>query len=371
MIAGYYGAKNTGDEAILTGMLHALAEEGLTDVTVLSREPEETAALHGVKSLYIGRRFDGLGSIYKALKETDLFILGGGGLLQDYSTRVVPYWLSRVLLAQLRKVPVIYYAQGMGPLTTPLAQRLVRFFSNRVQLITVRDEASIQLLQQLQVIKPPVELTADPALAIKITSDAHKLLKDEGISLNDQHIHIAVALRSWKGEADYLDNLCDILNQLAQQHPIQYHLVPFQYGEDEAISRDVLRKLEGNQHTILENTYTPEQIAAILGVMDGVLAMRLHALILSAISHTPSYGLVYDPKVAQFMNRLGMPTHKSTLDTLSKYPKECFNKLDVWINQLSIHEEKMQPHVQEMVNQAKRNAKLAAQLIKGGGRLES
>jgi len=81
VIAGYYGANNTGDEAILTGMLHVLRSQGITDITVLSRNPKQTAQLHGVKSIYIGRRFDGLGKIYKAF--TGLFQKGSALLAKQ------------------------------------------------------------------------------------------------------------------------------------------------------------------------------------------------------------------------------------------------------------------------------------------------
>ena len=49
LIAGYYGAGNTGDEAILSGMISSLKSEGIKDITVLSRNPEETRVLHGVE----------------------------------------------------------------------------------------------------------------------------------------------------------------------------------------------------------------------------------------------------------------------------------------------------------------------------------
>lgn len=42
VIAGYYGAQNIGDEAILSGMIQSLKNEGITDITVLSRCPELT-----------------------------------------------------------------------------------------------------------------------------------------------------------------------------------------------------------------------------------------------------------------------------------------------------------------------------------------
>ena len=52
VVSGYYGHGNTGDEAILAGMLAAMrsAEPGVK-VAVLSGDPEATRGMHGVDAV--------------------------------------------------------------------------------------------------------------------------------------------------------------------------------------------------------------------------------------------------------------------------------------------------------------------------------
>lgn len=363
MIAGYYGANNTGDEAILTGMIHALQHQGITEITVLSRNPEQTKQMHRVESLYIGRRFDGLGPIYKQLKNTDLFILGGGGLLQDDTRRVVPYWLSRVFLALIARKPVMYYAQGIGPLRTMLAVRLVQMISNRVKLITVRDEPSQLLLERIGVKKPSIEVTADPALGIQVTSDGQELLTKEGIPLDNNKIKVGISLRPWKDKQAYLPVLIRSLQRLKKDHNLQFVFFPFQYGEDEEISREVMQAvIEENQVEdcyLIQGKHSPEEMAAMLKEMDGVIAMRLHAIILSAISCVPSYGLVYDPKVIRFMERAQLDTYQMEIGQLAENEEDLVQGLNEWLRKLEELSQEMKKPVEEMIEQSMRNAEIA------------
>ena len=81
LIAGYYGFGNAGDEAILAAMLGELRVlRPDLDLAVASGDPAATAARHGVRA--VAR--DDLTAVIAAIRASDLVILGGGGLFQDY-----------------------------------------------------------------------------------------------------------------------------------------------------------------------------------------------------------------------------------------------------------------------------------------------
>ena len=73
LIAGYYGFGNTGDEAILAAMLRDLRRRrpGL-DCVVVSGDPAETAARHGVRSLL----WTDVPAILEAAERCELSLLG-------------------------------------------------------------------------------------------------------------------------------------------------------------------------------------------------------------------------------------------------------------------------------------------------------
>ncbi len=361
-ILGYYGANNTGDEAILQGMIEALHHQGIAEITVLSRNPEQTKKFHNVNSIYTGRRFKGLIDIYKQLRRSQLFILGGGGLLQDHSSRVVPYWLSRVIMAFIARTPVMYYAHGVGPLQTSKARRLVRLISNKVISITLRDQPSLELLKEVGVYRPKMEVTADPALALNIISDGKELLQNEGVNFNNGKQKIAICLRSWKDES-FTSVFIDTLTFLKERNNIQYIFLPFQYGQDEPINEYVLDSIKDESAIIIKGTYEPEQMAAMLKEMNGIIAMRLHALILGSVSYTPSYALIYDPKVENFMERIGLKTYSYNIDEIKNQQEQFIQSIISWIDNIDILSEQIQLPVQEMRKLTLRNAEIARNLI--------
>src|SRR5205807_7129447 len=103
----------------------------------------------------------------RSRKESDRLISGGGSLLQDTtSLRSLIYYLWVVRLAHSCGAPIMFYAQGIGPLRRKVSRALTRLVANRVQQITVRDAESADLLRRIGVNRPPIEVTADPAFAL-------------------------------------------------------------------------------------------------------------------------------------------------------------------------------------------------------------
>src|SRR5215203_3474935 len=81
LIGGYYGYGNAGDEAILAAMLRELrALRPDLEITVASGDPERTGSGHGVRAVPAAD----LAALAAAIGESDLVVLGGGGLFQDY-----------------------------------------------------------------------------------------------------------------------------------------------------------------------------------------------------------------------------------------------------------------------------------------------
>ncbi|WP_436570579.1 polysaccharide pyruvyl transferase family protein, partial [Klebsiella pneumoniae] len=69
----------------------------------------------------------------------DLLLSGGGSLLQDTtSLRSLLYYLWVQRVAWRARKPVMYYAQGLGPLRRRLSRRLVAAAARRAAYITVR-----------------------------------------------------------------------------------------------------------------------------------------------------------------------------------------------------------------------------------------
>lgn len=308
LISGYYGYDNIGDEAILHGITRSLKEEGAARgidlcLTVLSANPEKTAAALNVEAV---PRMD-IMAILRAISRSDLFLSGGGGLLQDATGRGLSifYYLALVLLARLFGKPVVIYAQGIGPVRRLLNKRLVRFALNRATLVTVRDEGSAKLLMDLGVRRPPVHVTADPAFLLAPADNPSPALSDFLLQLPADNPVIGVSVRPWHGRKTYLNALAEALNCLAAEFSATVVLVPMHHEDDLPVCHELAERLRDKPLILTENLAPPEMLL-LFSHFSMVLAMRLHALIFAAMAGIPLLGIGYDPKVDAFLKRLGL-----------------------------------------------------------------
>lgn len=308
VISGYYGFDNTGDEAILHGLVRSLKEEAAARnmdicLTVLSANPAKTAATLNVEAV---PRMD-VKAILRSMGKCDLFISGGGGLLQDATGRglSIVYYLALVLLARLFGKPAVIYAQGIGPVRRLFNKWLVRFALNRATVITVRDAGSAKLLAELGVSRPPVQVTADPAFLLAPSGDTSPLLSAFIGELPAGSPVIGVSVRPWRDQKKYLHALAEALNCLAAEFSATVVLVPMHYEDDLPVCRELAGLLR-NRPLVLAEKLSPPEMLHLFSRFSMVLAMRLHALVFAAMCGAPPIGIGYDPKVDAFLERLGL-----------------------------------------------------------------
>ncbi|HWP26834.1 MAG TPA: hypothetical protein VNL39_10875, partial [Xanthobacteraceae bacterium] len=87
-ISGSYGGLNLGDEAILKSMIRQLADALPVEITVFSRDAEDTRQRHPPVARVVPARELGRNEILPEIERLDLFILGGGGILFDAEAKI-------------------------------------------------------------------------------------------------------------------------------------------------------------------------------------------------------------------------------------------------------------------------------------------
>ncbi len=270
----------------------------------LSQNPGRTRALHDLDARF---RMD-MRTVRQTLAESDLLISGGGSLLQDTtSLRSLVYYLWVVRMALRMRLPVMFYAQGMGPFRFPVSRWLVRLIASRVSYITVRDEASAQLLKSIGVKGPPIEVTADPAFTLQPAArDEIDACWGAAPKPAAGKPRIGVALRSWGAQAvAQVDEYAALLKVLEDRTDGAVILIPMQLPGDAEFSEAVARKA-GRAFPVLSSPASPSALLGLIGEMDVIVAMRLHALIFAARMATPPFALAYDPKVENLMRGLDL-----------------------------------------------------------------
>ena len=291
LLSGYYGFGNTGDEAILAGALAGFRELApQVEIVVLSQDPQATTAQHGVPAIPRGFR-----SLKQALAQCDLFVSGGGGLIQDATSWRSPlYYLQAVRMALGRRVPVMLMAQSITPLRRHWVRWLARRVLNRVSLITVRDAASARELSALGVARPQVVVTADLSL----------LLSSPPVSASSAAQRVIVCPRRWPGASE---SACHALvHELAgglSQVAAEVVLLPMQ-PRDLAVTRAVAAAMS-RPAQVVEPARSFEELLALIGSAQVAVGMRLHALIFAARLGAVPLGISYDPKVCAFLETIG------------------------------------------------------------------
>ncbi len=357
-VSGYYGCGNAGDEAVLAGIRESLARRSGDSVRLiaLSQDPAATTKLHGIRA-EDRMNFSALRTVFRA---SDLLLSGGGSLLQDTtSVRSLLYYLWVARLALNTPIPLMFYAQGIGPLRRAMSRTLVRMVANRAAYITVRDESSARLLAAMGVDIPEIEVTADPAFALTPapSETAASLLRAEGLPKNRPLI--GVALRPWGGSgASPVASYARLLSELAGQTQAQIVLIPMQTPNDVDFADKVAQKTDSPmKFPILRGDYAPDVLLGIIGQMQAVVAMRLHALIFAARAGVPPFALAYDPKVEHLMQGLGL---EDSIENWRGFdPEEVAGKVAGLIREREGRSAALQAQMPELERKALRNADCA------------
>lgn len=330
LVSGYYGEGNLGDEAVLAGILQEVSRhDPEARFTILSFAPEDTRRRHGVKALSTSLRDPE--TLLAALGDSDLLISGGGSflheadfdlygrsfLLREGKLRPVPYFLSVIFLARARGLPVLWYAQGLGPLHTRTARCLVALAAARSQAVTWRDRDSAELAARIGA-RAPLELVVpDPAYALEPLPPDTVAGAVAAAGVPAGRPYLAACPRPWLGRTGYRESLTAALARVGEELDLHILLVPLQERTDGPLCQELAAdpRLTGRA-SVLRGVEEPAALAGILGGAALCVTMRLHAGILAASAGAPAAVIDYDPKVRAFARQTGQEPWTVRVDDL-------------------------------------------------------
>ncbi|MFP4517785.1 MAG: polysaccharide pyruvyl transferase family protein [Desulfovibrionales bacterium] len=306
-VSGSYGGLNLGDEAILHSMIHGLKKTDQIEIRVFSRNPKDTLSRQSVTRSIPVRELT-RGEVCKEIRELDLFILGGGGILFDTEAEI---FLREAQIAQDNSVPVMTFAISAGPLQSRTSQKAVMETLNNAAVVTVRDRSSKQVLEEAGVDREII-VTADPALLL----DPEPLPENTQVreSLDGERCLVGISVRE-PGPAfpdvdqDFYHRLiADAADFIVERFDADVLFVPMERSrKDMQHSHAVISKmLRPQRASVLKGDYRSGQILTLMERFSFVLGMRLHFLIFAALKEIPFVGLPYASKVHEFISALNL-----------------------------------------------------------------
>ena len=282
-ISGYYGFDNFGDETILKILVENLKKfECNPEITVFSSNPSKTASSLGVKSV---RSFDLFGVI-KSLLKSDFLISGGGSLLQDVtSKKSLIYYLGVIALAQLLFKKVVIFAQGIGPIKDKKLAKLTAFILKRAEIITVRDDNSLNLLNSYGINSNVIKCN-DPVWNINVEQ-------------KNQIGKIGIQLREFPTLTDeFITKLAENINKYYSDKEIcilslQNHI---DLEPCNKLKNELLRINSNINAKVIENISNDKVIEDIIS-LETLIAMRFHACLIAIKVGVKTIPINYDIKV--------------------------------------------------------------------------
>ena len=332
LVSGYYGYNNSGDDLLLKAIVRDLKNrQSDIIITVLSKRPKATREQYGVNAIY---RFNFL-SIRHLLRNTRLLLTGGGSVIQDLtSTQSLIYYLWIIRTARKNGVKNMLYANGIGPIKNPANIERMRKELKKMDLITLREESSRILLEDLQVKGPRIVVTADPVFSLP--EPDYTMAGTEVAGLGPRYF--CVSVRDWKFNPPGLEgHVARFADYVSRKHGLSALFILMRPDEDTEISKRTMALMK-EPAVLLENPQTMDSIRGIVGLSAFTLAMRLHALIYAINLGVPVVGLVYDPKVKRLMESVNQPLYVSveeaTDDILIRYADELFENFESFAHQV-------------------------------------
>ncbi|MGD1701218.1 polysaccharide pyruvyl transferase CsaB [Dapis sp. BLCC M229] len=309
ILCGYYGKGNGGDEALLASLLQMLPDN--IQPYVLSGNPSETKKRYGVE---VGDRLNTF-TILEAMRRSDIFIWGGGSLIQDATSIASPFYYAGLMgIAQKIGLKTVAWAQGIGPLSHKTTQFLARQCFKGCNVVSVRDAGSAGIVAKWKI---PFTLAPDPVWALE-TFPVPGLWDLPAP-------RVAVSLRPHPQlTSSRLATLTQALISFQKATQAFILLLPFQPMKDLKIAEFVHQRLPDDSKVL--TIEDPRVLKGIFRGVEMVIGMRFHSLIMGAAEECRCFAISYDPKVSQLMIDLEIPGWE-----LSELPEDANLISKVWI----------------------------------------
>ena len=308
IIAGFFGAGNVGDEAILS-------------VTIANLEPYfDIDILRYQSAFYLPKPKL---KIFKKIASADALVLGGGGFLADILQPLsIYYWFSLIFIAKLLRKKVVLFAAGCGPFKKGLSLIPVKLILNKLDVLILRDSVSERLIKQIG-IDSPTKVTADMAFLLKpaVDSNPSDLLKQLIVNSSSPRVLFILPLlfhlkSIWKQEKyrekylRYISSISRIADFVVEQlngTPIFFPFSP----QDSHLYREIiaLMKMKSQAHIYYGINHCNIDFNSILSFfqeVDLVVGGRYHSVIFSILSGVPVLPVIYHHKFSDLVDKLNI-----------------------------------------------------------------
>lgn len=308
-MVGHFGARNIGDELILRTQSHLFNQRAKSEILIYSYSTTDDYykdfpyKYKLIQAFSLKNFLNSLKSIVKAVKYSDIIIIGGGGILQDkyFSYRPLSTLLPAILGYIFNK-PVYGYSLGVYHFKHWFNRNLFKLFYDNLSLIGVRDVSSLDNTHRYLKTKDfsKIHLMPDSALAFPIDS----------LKTNQPEDYIVLVAREVFNQK--IKELSKTLIYAGKKfNTTHYKLICF---EDIISETDLfinltneLLSIDNSLHIEIIKFPSVDYYFECISKAKLIISGRLHGCVSSYIISKPVLGLSYEAKVANFCEEHQIP----------------------------------------------------------------
>ncbi len=315
----------------------------------------------------------------KRFQEADLIAVKGGGFIHAYG-RVSDFYtmyfsLYHILLAHRYKKNVIVFPNSIGPVKGYFTRKLVRYVLGNCKLITVREQVSLNYVEDN--LKIQAKLYPDLGFYLKnTTTGGRRYLLDKQVPLDSKKT-VGITLRPYRfpnsqdPEQRYNEYIAEIQEfvKLAIEnnyHPIffAHTLGPGSHEDDRLAIADVRNRLDQN---LLQNTSYIEDfdlncvnVMDLYSQLDFMVGTRFHSVIFALNVNVPSiaiayggnksFGIMNDMKLPEFV----YPIEKFSGQTLFSLMESGIENKQKYLDKIKVYRVYLDAIYSEFIEDVKR-----------------
>jgi polysaccharide pyruvyl transferase WcaK-like protein len=334
-------AINRGYRAIMEGVV-ALIRETFPDaeITGISEMAERDANWFGISMLPQGVHsispFDFI-RLYRACKDADLVLWGGGEILKDYTNQLALwYWSLKMSILSYAASRLIGVFQGIGPTYNAKSKWLIVRTISRTNRFVVRDADSRKKLLAWGAAPEKVVASFDPAILVQeYTSRTSQ--DTAGPTGQPAPLIAAMAPRDWfhyrPGDRTphhwwsstrqtaanklYRARLLEILDRLNERFG-RVVLVPMHMTQDVDLCVRLRQQAQrpATIEILGEESLSPSDLRRALSKVRIMVAFRLHATIIASSAGVPTITYYYVDKGKAYTDQVGLHDFSRPVESL-------------------------------------------------------
>ncbi len=272
------------------------------------------------------------------LSDSHLLIDLAGVSFIDGREKFLPFNVLTLLPAILLGIPVVKFAQAMGPFRNPLNRLTARHMLSRCRQVFARGEQTADNLKELRNSNIDWRIACDLAFLLRdedsLTdhgADAGRLITKKLEALRDGGTKIIgicpSSVVAKKAGQPYIDSFVRLIEQLLDTG---YGVVLFPNATradhmDKSFNNDlpVIRSISSmistvrreNLITVQDDIYARE-ISSVISLCSIVIVSRFHAMILALLARVPPIVIGWSHKYREVMKQFGMESQVSDFDSV-------------------------------------------------------